>query len=57
MAGKRYAILIASSSFPEEPGLSELRCPENDVDALNEILSAPEFGQFDKTFALERAKL
>ncbi|CAK8711604.1 hypothetical protein GCAAIG_00900 [Candidatus Electronema halotolerans] len=46
MAGKRYAILIAASKFPEEPGLNELRCPENDVDALHELLVSPDFGLF-----------
>jgi hypothetical protein len=50
MAGKRYAILIASSKFPEEPGLTPLRCPENDVDAVNELLRSPDFGQFAETF-------
>ncbi len=53
MAGKRYAILIASSRYPDEPGLTPLRCPENDVDALNEILGSPEFGQFTETFVLK----
>jgi hypothetical protein len=55
MAGKRYAILIASSRYQDEPGLHELRCPENDVDALNEILGSPEFGQFTETFVLKNA--
>lgn len=53
MAGKRFAILIASSRYPEEPGLTPLRCPENDVDALNEVLSSPEFGQFSKPVVLK----
>ncbi|MGX9728811.1 MAG: caspase, EACC1-associated type [Candidatus Electronema sp. VV] len=53
MAGKRYAILIASSRYPDEPGLTELRCPENDVDALNEVLRSPDFGQFAKTVVLK----
>ncbi|MCW5206631.1 DUF1566 domain-containing protein [Desulfobulbus sp. F5] len=55
MAGKRYAILIASSKYPDEPGLAPLRCPENDVDALNEILGSPDFGQFTETFVLKNA--
>ena len=46
MAEKRYAILIASSEYPEESGLSPLRCPENDVDAVNEILTSHDYGQF-----------
>ncbi len=32
MNGKRYGILIANSRFPEEPKLTDLRCPENDAD-------------------------
>ncbi len=55
MAGKRYAILIASSKYSDEPGLTPLRCPENDVDALNEILGSPEFGQFTKTVVFKNA--
>ncbi|CAK8722426.1 hypothetical protein GCAAIG_12085 [Candidatus Electronema halotolerans] len=49
MAGKRFAILIAGSKFPDEPGLTELRCPENDVDALNELLVSPDLGRFTET--------
>ncbi len=55
MAEKRFAILIASSRFPEEPGLTELHCRENDVDALNGILSSLEFGQFTETFVFKNA--
>ena len=32
--GKRYGVLIASSRFPDEPKLTDLNCPENDVDGL-----------------------
>ncbi|MGR0482160.1 MAG: caspase family protein [Candidatus Electronema sp. V4] len=53
MAEKRYAILIASSKYPDEPGLTPLRCPENDVDTVNEILSSHEFGQFTETFVFK----
>lgn len=35
---KRYGVLIASSRFPEEPKLSELACPENDVDGIHKVL-------------------
>ncbi len=55
MTGKRYAILIASSKFPEEPGLTELRCPENDVDALAEVLRSPDLGQFSEVVVLKNA--
>lgn len=53
MASKRYAVLIASSRYTDEPGLTPLRYPENDVDALNEVLSSPEFGQFTETFVFK----
>ena len=46
MAGRRYAILIASSRFPEEPRLEDLRLPENDVDGLNTVLSLEGRGGF-----------
>ena len=53
MAEKRYAILIASSKYPDEPGLTELRCPENDVDAMGEVLLSPDFGGFAETFVFK----
>ncbi|MGF1623339.1 MAG: caspase domain-containing protein [Alphaproteobacteria bacterium] len=46
MSGKRYAVLIASSYFPREPGLQPLTLPENDVDGMHAVLAAPEFGGF-----------
>ncbi|MCW5212417.1 DUF1566 domain-containing protein [Desulfobulbus sp. TB] len=55
MTEKRYAILIASSEYSEESGLSRLRCPENDVRAVDEILCSPDFGQFTKTFVFRNA--
>ncbi|CAK8723422.1 Formylglycine-generating enzyme, required for sulfatase activity, contains SUMF1/FGE domain [Candidatus Electrothrix aarhusensis] len=53
MAKKRYAILIGSSRYPDEPGLTELRCPENDVDALDAVLCSPDFGCFTETFVFK----
>lgn len=53
MAEKRYAILIGSSRYPDEPGLAELRCPENDVDALDAVLRSPDFGGFTETFVFK----
>ena len=47
MAGKRYAILIASGKYPKEPKLHELHCPEQDVIVLGELLAAPELGGFE----------
>ncbi|MCI5192165.1 MAG: DUF1566 domain-containing protein [Candidatus Electrothrix sp. AU1_5] len=52
-AEKRYAILIGSSRYPNEPGLTELRCPENDVDALDAVLRSPDFGGFTETFVFK----
>ena len=46
MSGNRFAVLIASSTFPEEPKLLPLACPENDVDGLSKVLSAPDLGGF-----------
>jgi hypothetical protein len=53
MTGRKYGILIASSQFPDEPRLEDLRCPENDVDGLNDILRSPDYGQFNETFVLK----
>ncbi|XCN71334.1 MAG: DUF1566 domain-containing protein [Candidatus Electrothrix aestuarii] len=52
-AEKRYAILIASSRYPDEPGLTDLRCLENDVDALDAVLCSPDFGAFTETFVFK----
>src|SRR6266542_3585939 len=37
--GRRTAILIAASEFPEEPLPQTLRCPKNDVAGLAEALT------------------
>jgi len=42
----RYAILIGSSEFPEEPSLKALRCPKNDAEGLAAVLTSPDFGLF-----------
>jgi hypothetical protein len=55
MTEKRYGILIASSKYPNEPGLEDLRFPENDVDAMNEVLTSKEYGQFTETFVFKNA--
>ncbi len=44
--GRRKAILIAASEFPEEPSLQALRCPKNDVTGLAEALTSADFGLF-----------
>jgi formylglycine-generating enzyme required for sulfatase activity len=53
MTEQRYAILIASSQFPLEDKLDDLRCPVNDVDGLNEILISKERGAFTDTILLK----
>lgn len=50
---KRYAILIGSSRFDPKSGLDPLRCPENDVDGMHEIVAAQELGAFTETFPLK----
>ncbi len=53
-AGRRYAILIGSSQFDKE-SLKPLQCPERDVDGMQELLAAAEFGQFDEVFVFKNA--
>jgi formylglycine-generating enzyme required for sulfatase activity len=53
MNERRFGILIASSRFPDEPMLEDLRCPENDVDGLHEVLSSKDRGDFAETIVLK----
>lgn len=53
MEGARYAVLIASSQFPEEPALHPLHAPENDVDGLADVLRSPERGDFSEVVVLK----
>ena len=47
MPEDRHAILIGCSEFPKAPGeLAKLRCPENDVEGMHEILTARPWGLF-----------
>jgi hypothetical protein len=46
---RRYAVLIGSSQFPDDSGLVSLQCPVADVDGMNEILAAQEFGGFSES--------
>jgi hypothetical protein len=49
MSERRYAILIASSKYACDPErLPELRCPENDVEALSRLLTSEQHGIFDR---------
>jgi len=42
----RSALIVASNEY-QDPGLSELRAPAVDADALAAVLSDPEIGGFD----------
>ncbi|MEJ2366391.1 MAG: caspase family protein [Deltaproteobacteria bacterium] len=53
MTWRKYGILIASSRFPDEPKLQPLRCPEHDVEGLNDILKSSEYGQFSDILVLK----
>jgi hypothetical protein len=46
--GRRYAVLIGSSRFDKEPNLNPLKCPENDVDGMREVLAAVDLGAFEE---------
>lgn len=54
--GRRYAVLIGSSSFDKEPKLTPLKCPGNDVDGMREILAAAELGAFEEPFVFKNAE-
>ena len=43
----RHAVLIGNNQFPDEPRLSALRCPENDVAGIQERLTSSRNGLFD----------
>ncbi len=47
MAEQRLAVLIGNSTFPKEPKLADLRCPENDVEGFAQVLGNPERGDFE----------
>ncbi|MEI8406335.1 MULTISPECIES: hypothetical protein [unclassified Kribbella] len=44
--GGRSALIVASTAY-QDPGLSELRAPSADADALAAVLSDPQIGGFD----------
>jgi hypothetical protein len=44
--GRRCALIVASDDY-QDPGLSELRAPEADADALATVLSDPDVGGFE----------
>ncbi len=53
MSGRRLAILIASSRFPEDSALTDLRCTENDVDGLEAVLGSGDHGRYDDISSLK----
>jgi formylglycine-generating enzyme required for sulfatase activity/uncharacterized caspase-like protein len=53
--GRRYAVLIGSSRFDKEPNLNSLKCPENDVDGMREVLAAVDLGAFDEPSVFKNA--
>lgn len=53
MEGERHAVLIGASTFPSEPELQDLACPDNDVDELAAILQDAERGGFVNLIALK----
>ena len=52
MDGRRLGILIASSVFPAEEQLLDLRFPVNDVEGLNAVLASEHLGGFTETVML-----
>jgi len=53
MSGKRHAILVAASDFPEDDSLTNLRCPLQDVETLGEALGADNHGGFEHVHILK----
>ena len=53
MSGKRYAVLVAASNFPDDEKLTDLRCPDNDVAGFNEVLTSEAHGKFSDTVVLK----
>ena len=53
--GRRHAILIGSSRFDKEPKLTPLKCPENDVDGMYDIVASSELGAFEEPAVFKNA--
>jgi hypothetical protein len=51
--GKRYAVLIGSSKYPQDERLLALRCPEKDVDELELVLKSEDYGYFNEIIVLK----
>jgi hypothetical protein len=45
MAGERRALLVATDTYTD-PGLTQLRAPTGDVEALSRVLEDPAIGGF-----------
>jgi len=50
---RRFAVLIGNGLYPEEPKLTDLRCPSRDVDGVAQILQSPKHGAFTSTLVLK----
>jgi uncharacterized caspase-like protein len=46
MAGSRSALIVATYAY-DDPGLTRLRAPARDAEALAEVLGDPDIGGFD----------
>ena len=53
--GRRHAILIGSSRFDKEPKLTPLKCPENDVYGMYDIVASSELGAFEEPVVFKNA--
>lgn len=56
MTEQRFAVLIGNSEFPNETGLSPLRCPPRDVQGLAKVLEAADRGQFQVTALINKPR-
>lgn len=53
MAGRKSALIVATYEY-DDPGLTELRAPEHDAEALAEVLGDPDVGGFDVQTVVNR---
>jgi formylglycine-generating enzyme required for sulfatase activity len=55
MAGKRLALLIANANY-QHLELQKLNAPQNDVQALQSLLSRPEIGHYESEILIDGSK-
>ncbi len=53
MSYNKFGILIANQDYPDGSGFQPLVCPHNDVEALQEVLSHPDHGEFTQVVVLK----